>query len=379
MTERRKIFVCSAGFGEGHNTAARNLVGALNEVGGERVDAEFLDVFGLCRPRVYEALRKGYVGLMNQSPTLWSAMYRLFDARGSGNVAMPFLGPERQAFARRLADDRPAAVVSTYPAYGYLLDDIARRGGPRDFRSVTVVTDSITINSVWHRCGSDFYCVPNEETAEVMRRAGVPAEKLRVLGFPVEGRFADESSLPARPDVDGPDGRRVLYMINAGRRAAPEVVRRLLALDVALTITVGRDEEMKTTVERLVAEHGSRPRPVRVIGWTREVPELLATHHLLISKAGGATTQETIAAGCPMVVSQIAPGQEEGNAELLVRNHAGRLGLDPAGIASAVEEAFADGERVYCEWSTNIARLRRPDAARDNARFILEQALQNAG
>ena len=375
MTERRKIFVCSAGFGEGHNTAARNLVGALNEVGGERVDAEFLDVFGLCRPRVYEVLRKGYVGLMNQAPTLWSAMYRLFDAQGSGNVAMPFLGPERRAFARRLADDRPAAVVSTYPAYGYLLDDIARRGGPTDFRRVTVVTDSISINSVWHRCGSDFYCVPNEETAEVMRRAGVPTEKLRVLGFPVEGRFADVASLPVRPDVDGPDGRGVLYMINAGRRAAPEVVRRLLALDVALTITVGRDEAMKAAVERLIAAHGLRPRPVRVIGWTREVPELLATHHLLISKAGGATTQETIAAGCPMVVSQIAPGQEEGNAELLVRNGAGRLGLDPAGIARAVEEAFANREQVYHEWSANIARLRRPDAARDNARFILGQAL----
>ena len=375
MANRRKIFVCSAGFGEGHNTAARNLVTALGEVGGGEVDAEFLDVFGLCRPRIYEALRKGYVGLMNRSPSLWSLMYRLFDARGSGGAAMPFLGPERRAFARRLAEDRPAAVVSAYPAYGYLLDDIAQRGGPTDFRRVTVVTDSISINSVWYRCRSDFYLVPNEQTAEAMRQAGVPDEKLRVLGFPVELRFADTAALPARPDVDGPAGRRVLYMINAGRRAAPEIVRRLLALDVALTVTVGRDEMMKATVERLIAERGPRPRPVRVIGWTREVPELLASHHLLISKAGGATTQETIAAGCPMIISQIAPGQEEGNAELLVSNGAGRLGLDPEGIERAVREAFADDEKVYREWSTNIARLRRPDAARDNARFILEQAL----
>ena len=375
MAARRKIFVCSAGFGEGHNTAARNLVAALNEVGSERVDAEFLDVFGLCRPRVYEWLRKGYVSLMNRSPSLWSAMYRLFDAQGSGGAAMPFLGPERRAFAKRLADDRPAAVVSAYPAYGYLLDDIARRGGPTGFRRITVVTDSITINSVWHRCGSDFYSVPNEETAEAMRQAGVPAEKLRVLGFPVESRFADAASFPARPDVDGPDGRRVLYMINAGRRAAPEVVGRLLALDVALTVTVGRDEAMKATVERLVAERGPRPRPVRIIGWTREVPELLASHHVLISKAGGATTQETIAAGCPMIVSQVAPGQEEGNAELLVRNNAGRIGSDPEQISRAVEEAFANGSGIYREWSANIARLRRPDAARDNARFILEQTL----
>ena len=76
-----------------------------------------------------------------------------------------------------------------------------------------------------------------------------------------------------------------------------------------------------------------------------------------------------------MVISQIAPGQEEGNAELLVSNRAGRLGLNPAGIERAVQEAFADGAGLYHEWSANIAKLRRPDAARDNARFILEQTL----
>ena len=46
MANPRKIFVCSAGFGEGHNTAARNLVTALNDVGAGRVEAEFVDVLG---------------------------------------------------------------------------------------------------------------------------------------------------------------------------------------------------------------------------------------------------------------------------------------------------------------------------------------------
>ena len=372
----RKIFVCSAGFGEGHNTAARNLVTALNEVGAGRAEAEFVDILGCNSPKVYAWLRNGYVTLMNRAPRVWSAMYRMFDSASpmdSGLVTL--LGAERDALAARLAAEQPAAVVSTYPMYGYMLDQIARRGGPADFRRITVVTDSISINSVWHRCGSDFFCVPNEETAEVMRRAGVLADKLRVLGFPVAPRFADAESLPARTDPAGPEGRRVLYMINAGRKAAPETVRRLLEIDgIELTVTVGRDEEMRAMVERAVARRRQARRPVNVIGWTKEVPALLASHHLLISKAGGATTQETIAAGCPMIISQVAPGQEEGNAELLVNNHAGTLALSPERIAATVDEAFADDAKVCREWTQNIARLRRPDAARDNARFILEQS-----
>ena len=35
------------------------------------------------------------------------------------------------------------------------------------------------------------------------------------------------------------------------------------------------------------------------------------------SKAGGATTQEAIAAKCPMIINQVVPGQEEGNARLI--------------------------------------------------------------
>jgi processive 1,2-diacylglycerol beta-glucosyltransferase len=163
-------------------------------------------------------------------------------------------------------------------------------------------------------------------------------------------------------------------MINAGRQAAQKVLRELLAIpEIALTVTVGRDEKMRATVERLIAAHRRTVRPVQVIGWTREVPALLASHHVLVSKAGGATTQETIAAKCPMIISQVAPGQEEGNAQLLVDNHAGCLGLTPKGIAAAVRDAFADDARICREWTQNISRLSRPQAARDNARFILEQ------
>ena len=57
------------------------------------------------------------------------------------------------------------------------------------------------------------------------------------------------------------------------------------------------------------------------------------THHVVVSKAGGATTQEAIAARCPMVVNQVVPGQEEGNCELLLRHGAGALATTPGGRA----------------------------------------------
>ena len=46
------------------------------------------------------------------------------------------------------------------------------------------------------------------------------------------------------------------------------------------------------------------------------MPELMMSNHLVISKAGSAIVQEAIAARCPMIINQVIPGQEEGNAEL---------------------------------------------------------------
>jgi processive 1,2-diacylglycerol beta-glucosyltransferase len=369
-----KILVCSAGFGEGHNTAAHNLCTALVAVAPDQVEAEFVDIFARTHPRTNDLFRRGYLTLMNKAPRLWSTMYRLFDSNGMLEKNLVFFNTLRDALAELLEKEQPSAVVLTYPLYGYLLNAVAQRGGPANFLRVMVVTDSISINSVWYRCGSDFFSVPNEETAAVLRQGGVPAEKVRVLGFPVEPRFAALDTLPPRPDPAGPEGRRVLYMINAGRKAAEEVLRQLLAIpDIELTVTVGRDLKMRATVERLIGAYDRTRAPVQVIGWTREVPALLASHHVLISKAGGATTQEAIAARCPMIISQVAPGQEEGNAQLLVDNHAGCLALTPERIGETVREAFADDAKICREWTHHIARLSRPAAAQDNARFILEQ------
>jgi len=78
-----------------------------------------------------------------------------------------------------------------------------------------------------------------------------------------------------------------------------------------------------------VAERHAPP-GATVLGWTDQMPELLKNGHLLIGKAGGATVQEALAAGCPMLVNKVVPGQEEGNAELLCRSGAGAMMPPPA-------------------------------------------------
>ncbi len=375
----RSVLVCSAGFGDGHHSAARGLCAALEELGAERdVAPEFVDLLARRHPRVNRVLTEGYRAVLTHAPRLWARVYHGFDTSRGVGVPEAILGTLREAMAEILERTRPVAVVSTYPLYAYVLDDLARRGMALPFPRITVVTDSTSINAVWLRATNDFYLVPDERTAAVLRdEHDVPAATIRTFGFPVNPRFAALRAQNLRPDPADPGrGRRVLFMVNAHKGAAPELVARLLTEDprLRLTVVAGRDTRLHGALRRAVAG-AIDPRTGRatVMGWTREVPELLNSHHLVISKAGGATVQEAIAAGCPMLFSQVSPGQEEGNARLLLDADAGRLTPTSDDVAEGVREAFAGRAALLRHWSANLAPLGRPDAARECARFVLEQ------
>lgn len=354
-----KVLLLTAGYGEGHNAAARGLHTALAERGA---DAEVLDLFALTGGAFYERSRRDYIALINRAPRVWAAIFALIDRLPIVPLTLPFLGKLRRALAAVIAEKRPVAVVSVYPLYAYLIRQLYPDAATRPFAFHTVVTDSITINSVWHRAPSDTFLVPNEASARVMERAGVPPEKLRVLGFPVPPRFARD-----RPERAAPPPPRVLYMVNAAPEQAPGIVARLLEIPgLQLTVTYGRDEALRRRLEAAAAG-----RPLALHGWTDRMPELLMTHHLLIGKAGGATVQESIAAGTPMLITHVVPGQEEGNARLLFENECGALCPTAGALAAKIESLFAHDAAAWRQWEQNIARLAKPDAALQIADFVL--------
>jgi hypothetical protein len=232
------------------------------------------------------------------------------------------------------------------------------------------VTDSITVNSTWFRAPSDIFCVANEATAEVLRAAKIPASKIKALGFPVSHLFTEEPPVPLRAPVSG-EARKILYIINTGKKKAGKVIDRLLEIPgTELTITVGRDAELKSKLIERTSEYKDR---VHVLGWTNQMPKLMLSHHLIVGKAGGALVQEAIAARCPMIVNQVIPGQEEGNAQLIREYKLGAIAERNREVPELVEEAFAHKARLWQEWRKNLQHISRPDAALRLAELVLAE------
>jgi UDP-N-acetylglucosamine:LPS N-acetylglucosamine transferase len=94
----------------------------------------------------------------------------------------------------------------------------------------------------------------------------------------------------------------------------------------------------------------------------------------VLGKAGGLTVSESLACGLPMILVDVIPGQEVGNADYVVSGNAGALARNPTEVLEAVCHWLAKDGKRYQQQAQNARRLGHPRAAFDTAELIWELA-----
>ncbi len=124
----KKILILTAGFGEGHNSAARGIRDGLRKVSPEGAQVELHDLFAETYGAGNDWGRVLYMGMINRTPRIWRRIYQWLDRQET------FAGDFRVFFAlknelgRMLRRFQPDVIVSVYPAYSHMLDEIAGLG-----------------------------------------------------------------------------------------------------------------------------------------------------------------------------------------------------------------------------------------------------------
>ncbi len=361
------ILLLTAGFGDGHNTAARNVASALNQIAPEE-EARIVDLCDVAHPHLAPLLKSNYQMLITRAPKLWGRIFThsaKMDFSGSGGVDI--LAGLRRALRELLLRDRPRAIISTYPVYSKIIQTLRAEGlsVPPLF---TVVTDSISIHPVWMLAPSDRYFVADEDSKQSLAALGADNEKIIATGFPVHLDFCQ----PVPPMPDLPQGRIVyLPSTNADHFTRTlEALRPLLIAGTHLTLPVGKHaSRLYHAVRRFI---DSLPgASIEVLGWTNQIPRILQTHDLVICKAGGGILHEALAARCPAIIDFIVPGQEEGNAELLVKHDCGVVTKTPAETGVQAARLLANNRAEAKRMKANALPLSEPEASLKIARNVL--------
>lgn len=363
-----RILIVTAGYGEGHNSAARGVRDAL----AGRAEVRVTDLFAEAMPRMFRLTRAAYLWIISRMPRLWKLMYEVSDKRNLAEKPVKGLAPVERLLERLLREWKPDAVVCTYMVYPYMLDSLAARTGSA-VPYLTVVTDSCVINKSWLCSESPLWAVTDSWTREIMVEKGLPPDRLYVTGFPVNsglGALAREHSVTWKEG----DPFRVLYFAQRSARFARAELEAMLEASPSIRVTciLGRRfRRIYPRIRDLRARYGRR---LAVRGWTRRVPFHLAASHVVVGKAGGATVHEALAAARPMLVNFLLPGQEEGNARLLEKLGGGCHVPDSGALASVLQGMTADGGARWKSMHENLLKAQMTGGSGVIADLVLKLA-----
>ncbi|MBA2528014.1 MAG: hypothetical protein H0V18_19865 [Pyrinomonadaceae bacterium] len=265
----------------------------------------------------------------------------------------------------------PHVVVSVHPLTQHLLARVLRELKLADrIPLVSVVTDPYY--GFWRGWACDdvtLYLVATEGAREQLIDYGIAPDRIKISGMPVHPKFAypgEAAAQAARRALDL-DSEKFTVFVNAGWEGGgnvPQIFRELIRgkLDVQAIFLAGRNEELKLEAESLAS---SAFFPVKVIGYSEHVEQLMGAANVMISKLGGLTTFEAFACRLPIIADAITPPmpQEAGAASWIVKRGAGVL-LERATDIVPVIKRMVEDTAHYSALRAATVGLAIPNATR---------------
>jgi processive 1,2-diacylglycerol beta-glucosyltransferase len=323
MKSKPRVLLLSASSGAGHVRAAQALEKAFAARGDcvvEHIDA--IHYVSKLFQRVYD---KTYIAMVRRAPELMGVLYDRTDQPWNHprrRLAMDRLNT--QPMIRMLKRMQPDLCVATHFLPAEIIAWLIAKK-KLSARHAIVVTD-YDVHALWLCRTLDRYYVALEESAEYMARIGVPRDKVRVTGIPVDPLFAIPLDRSAARKHFGLDPEALTLLVSAGGEGVgpiEQLVRNLLAMQKPWQIVAiaGKSEKTQRRLEELSRQAGklaSGALRLCAVGFTTEMDQYMAAADLLVGKAGGLTTSEALARALPIALVEPIPGQEERNADHLL-------------------------------------------------------------
>ena len=342
-----RALVVSASMGAGHDGAARELAARLNGQGHQAEVRDFLDAAPL---RLGAALRGGYEFELKHVPSAYDATYRLW-------YRVPWLCPARSPGSCRCSPGAGSCAGSSEAAtptsscrpirWRPCASGRLRQTGRLAVPAVNFITD-FGVHPLWVHRGIDV----NLAVHRTAGRGGRPAHRPAGCGLRA-GRVARPSTPPASrpPSATRPAGQFGLDPTTGRPRRGRVVGRR--RLEGRPSGAIAGDGRFVPVVvcgqRRGVAAPRDPPgcdppgRSDHRLGWTDQMPALMAACDALVENAGGLTSLEALRAGLPIVSYQPIAGHGKENTAAMAAAGVSRMAAGVPELIGALDALTVPG------------------------------------
>jgi 1,2-diacylglycerol 3-beta-galactosyltransferase len=373
--DHKRIVILYADAGFGHRSAALAIKSALEDLYGNYCTVDMVNALEDERtPAILRDSQSDYDNLVRSVPELYKIGYDASDAGLTSTLLESALILMLYDVMRDLVKRyQPDAIVSSYPLYQAPLDAVFTIE-QTCIPIVEAITDLVSVHRLWFNVGVDLCLVPTPEVARLAIQNGLPEEKVILNGIPVSPRIVQETRSKEELKASlGLDPGLSTFLVAGSKRleGAPEILTGLnhSGLPIQLILVAGGDDQLH---ECFLKEEWHLP--VKIFNYVDIMPSLMHASDAIICKAGGLTVSESLACGLPMLLINVLPGQETGNAEYVVEHQAGVMVKYPLSLLETSAHWLQNGGSLLKEIENNARKIGHPRSAYQAAEAIWQTA-----
>ena len=325
------VLILTGSFGMGHNAAASAIA---EYIGAEMKDSVLFveDLFlKTLKSRMYNA---SFDLVVKYGTYLYNFVYR--NSQDSGMVAkLPFHRQFVYCLQDLIKKTRADVILSTFPYCSKIVSDY-KCSGKCSIPLITCITD-VSSHCEWLHPQTDFYLVAALHLREDLIRKGVESWRIVVSGIPVRQAFQKKGR-----HVES-NREKKLLMMGGGLGFLPKAgsfydeLNRLNG--VKTTVITGKNRKL---YKSLVGKFEN----IEVLAYVHDIPAYMKNADLLLSKPGGITVFEAIAAELPLLIFPPFLQHEVENGEFIIENGMGEmLPIHQRAWAYTIRDILNDGEK----------------------------------
>lgn len=345
--EKKNVLILSANFGDGHKQVA-NAINESIEYSLPNVEPIMVDIMEWVHPNIYQTSYYVYKEFIKKLPRVYGYFYRKTQVKSIfSNLLNSLFSFGMRSMLEIIQRTQPTVIVSTYPFAAGIISKL-KEHGLIDIPAVTIVTD-YSDHSCWIHSLTDEYVVGSKQVREQLISHGVESCKITDTGIPVRyifNQFHSREPLAIKYGLD-PE-KFTLLVMGGGDGFIGKGLSTLQSLEsisdsLQVIIVCGRNNKLR---DRLEAQLATSKHEILLMGYCRDIHELMAISDLMISKPGGVTTSEAMAMELPLLIYKPLPGQEEDNTDYLLGAGLAFFARDEIDLLSKVQTISRDSKQL---------------------------------
>jgi 1,2-diacylglycerol 3-beta-galactosyltransferase len=375
MADKKTILILMADAGFGHRSAALAIQAALEELAGEDCELHLINPLEDKRtPFFLRDSQSDYDQIVKQAPELYQLGYDASDNAIPSAIAETALAVLLYDVMRDMVSTyKPDAIVTTYPLYQSALEAVFTID--RVFVPLfTVVTDLSTVHRIWFHKAATACLVPNQTVQDQAIASNLEPKNVIVTGIPVSPLLNRESRSKAeiRRELGWEENKTTILAV--GSKRVDSLIDAANTLNhsgfpIQMAMAAGNDpvlyEGMKSIDWHI---------PAYLYEYVSNMPLMMHAADAIICKAGGLIVTESLACGLPILLVDVLPGQETGNAEIILQGGAGEMDTSPMQVLETISHWMVNDQALLKTRAENSKKMGKPYAARDVAQIVWKAA-----